>query len=119
MKDFRNLKVWEKAHALTLAAYRVTGGFPRDELFGLTSQMRHAAVSVEANIAEGCCRSGDADFARFLEIAVASASELDCHLLIARDLSFLGNADYDLLANDVTEVKKMLTVFIRTLRADS
>ena len=76
MKDFRELKVWQKAHQLTLAVYRVTAAFPREELYGVTSQLRHACSSIAANLAEGCGRSGDAEFARFCSIAMGSASEL-------------------------------------------
>lgn len=68
MQDLRKLKVWEKAHSLTLDVYRATRSFPREEMYGLTSQMRRAAVSVGSNIAEGACRRGDADFGRFLQI---------------------------------------------------
>ena len=77
MQDFRNLKVWEKAHSLTLDVYRATKSFPREEMYGVTSQMRRASASIGANIAEGVCRRGDAGFARFLHIAVGSASELN------------------------------------------
>jgi len=83
MKDFRELKVWEKAHQLTLEVYKATTIFPKDELYGLTSQIRRACASIPANIAEGCGRRGDAEFARFLGIAMGSASELDYHLLLA------------------------------------
>jgi len=77
MKDFRNLKAWEKAHQLTLKIYKVTEEFPREELYGLTSQIRRACVSIPTNIAEGCVRSSDADFSRFLYIALGSTSELE------------------------------------------
>src|SRR5882724_7541397 len=89
MKDFRNLKVWRKSYDLTLMVYRATRSFPKDEQFALTSQIRRAASSIPANIAEGCCRNGDAEFARFLYIAMGSASELECHLLLARDLGYV------------------------------
>jgi four helix bundle protein len=77
MKDFRELKVWQKSHQLTLDIYKATAPFPKDEQYGITSQIRRAAASVAANIAEGCCRGTDADFARFLQIAISSASELE------------------------------------------
>ena len=114
MQDFRQLKVWKRAHELTLAVYCVTAAFPKDELYGLTSQVRRSAASIPANIAEGCGRSGDAEFARFLHIAMGSASELDYHLLLAKDLSFLSPAEYDELAGSVAEVKRMLASPIRT-----
>ena len=106
MRDFRSLKVWEKSHQLTLGVYRVTTIFPRDELYGLTSQIRRSGVSIPANIAEGCGRDGDAELARFLQIAMGSASELEYHLLLAHDLDLLDSSDYDRLARDVVEVKR-------------
>lgn len=119
MKDFRELKVWEKAHSLTLAIYKATTLFPKDELYGLISQIRRACASIPANIAEGCGRGGDAELARFLQIAMGSASELEYHLLLARDLGFLNSSDYERLTSEVTEVKRMLTSFIQKLKADS
>ena len=119
MKDFRKQKVWQKAHDLALEVYRVTEAFPKTELFGLTSQIRRAGVSIPANIAEGCGRDTDADFARFLQIAMGSASELEYHLLLAHDLEFLSDPDYERLNNKTTEVKQMLTSFIKKLKADS
>ena len=77
MKDFRQLKVWQKAHQLTLALYPVTGSFPRDEIYGLTAQIRRACSSIPANLAEGCGRNTDAELARFCSIAAGSASELE------------------------------------------
>lgn len=118
MRDFKGLKVWKKAHALTLALYKVTRGFPKEELYGLTSQIRRSAGSVAANIAEGCGRSGLSEFGRFLQIALGSASELEYHLVLARDLQFLRQADYEQLTAEVTQVKRMLTAFIQKLIAD-
>ena len=118
MKDFRQLQVWQKAHQLTLAIYRVTKGFPRDELYGLTAQMRRSSASVPANLAEGCGRSGDAELARFCSIAIGSASELEYHLLLARDLELLGVEDYSDLAGQASEVNRMLTGLWQKLKAD-
>ena len=118
MRDFRELKVWEKSHHLALAAYKSTGKFPKDEVYGLTSQIRRSCASIPANIAEGCGRSGEAELARFLQIAMGSASELEYHLLLSRDLGLMNVADYDQLAQDTTEVKRMLAAFIQKLKAD-
>ncbi len=118
MKDFRELKVWEKAHRLTLGVYKASQSFPRDETYGLTSQIRRSSISVSANIAEGCGRDGDAELGRFLQIAMGSASELDYHLLLARDLNLLSRSDYEQLATEVGEVKRMLTSFVQKLKAD-
>jgi len=118
MRDFRKLKVWEKAHQLALVIYKVTASFPKEELYGLTSQIRRAATSIPANIAEGCGRSGKPDFMRFCHIAMGSASELEYHLLLARDLDLLNNPDHRKLTGQVVEVKQMLTAFVRKLNAD-
>lgn len=118
MKDFRTLKVWRKAHDLTLAVYRETRAFPQDERFGMTSQLRRAAASIGANIAEGCGRGSDGDFARFMQIAMGSASEVEYHLLLAHDLNMIPTDAYEPLTRQITEVKRMLTAFLQTLKAD-
>ncbi len=118
MRAFRNLKVWEKSHHLVLEVYKVTRSFPRVELFGLMAQMRRCSASIPANIAEGCGRGGKAEFGRFLQIAMGSASELEYYLLLAHDLEYLRPSDYDRLATEVIEVKRMLTSFIQKLNAD-
>ena len=119
MKDFRQLKVWEKAHQLTLEIYRVTANFPRAETYGLTSQVRRASSSICANLAEGCGRNGDAELARFCGIARGSASELEYHLLLARDLELLQESNHERLAPETTEIKRMLTALIQKLTAES
>jgi four helix bundle protein len=118
MKDFRKLKVWEKSHHLALEVYRATATFPREELYGLTSQIRRSWTSIPTNIAEGCGRSGDAELGRFLQIAMGSASEQQYQLLLAHDLNYLKDNDYEILDKEVTEVKQMLTAFVKTLKAD-
>jgi four helix bundle protein len=117
MRNFREIKVWERAHSLTLDVYKVTRAFPKDELYGLTSQTRRAAASVGANIAEGCGKNSKPDFARFLQIALGSASELEYHLLLAHDLGYLPGEVHEQLAVRVTEIKRMLTGFIQHLNA--
>ena len=117
-RDFRKLKVWEKAHIVALESYRLTASFPREEVFGLTSQIRRSASSVGANIAEGCGRGGN-ELARFCRIAVGSASELQYHLLLARDLGFLAAKDFDGLHQQANEVERMLTTFIERLATDA
>ena len=118
MRDFRELQVWQKAHALVLDVYKATIEFPRTEIYGQTAQTRRSAVSVAANIAEGCGRSSDRDFAHFLQIAFGSASELEYHLLLVRDLGWLGEQRHAELTANVTEVKRMLAGLIRKLNAD-
>ena len=116
MQDFRELKVWHKSHGLTLAVYRATKDFPREERYGLTSQMRRAGMSIPANIAEGCGRSGGPDMVRYLQIAAGSASELEYLLILARDLSLLNPDQEQELTTDVIEVKRMLTSLIQKIR---
>lgn len=118
MKDFRQLKVWEKSHQLALAVYKETKKFPKEELYGLTSQIRRASMSIPTNIAEGCGRNTDAEFARFLQIAMGSASETEYQLILALDLEFLSKGSYEKLHNEVEEVKRMLASLLKTLRAD-
>jgi four helix bundle protein len=118
MKDFRQLKVWERSHQLALSVYRASKEFPNEELYGLTSQIRRSSTSIPTNIAEGCGRNTDADFARFLQMAMGSASETEYHLLLAHDLGFLSKENYIKLNVDVTDVKRMLTSLLKTLRAD-
>ncbi len=107
VKDFHELKVWQKAHQLTLTIYQITATFPREELYGLTSQLRRACSSIPANLAEGCGRNGDAEFARFCCIAMGSASELEYHLLLARDLKLVKPKDHEALAQRAIEVKRI------------
>lgn len=117
MQDFTKLDVWQRAHSMTLDLYRKTKLFPREETYGLTNQIRRAASSIGADIAEGCGREGEAELGRFLQIALGSASELQYHLLLARDLAYVPSGDYERLAAEVTGVKKMLTSLVQKVRA--
>jgi four helix bundle protein len=114
MKDFRSLKVWEKAHAYTLAIYARTEGFPSNERFGMINQMRRSAYSIPTNISEGCGASSDADFARFLQIAMKSACEAEYQLVLSRDLGYI--TEENDLEDRIVEIKKMLATFINKLR---
>lgn len=118
MKDFRSLSVWNKSHELVLAVYQLMGAFPKDERYGLSDQIRRAAVSIPANIAEGCGRGTDADFARFLQMAMGSASELEYELLLAHDLNYLSDQDHAVIEPKVQEVKRMLAGLLTKLKAD-
>ncbi len=118
MKNFRDLKVWQRSHDFVLKLYRSTNTFPREEIYGLTSQIRRAAVSVPSNIAEGCGREGDPELARFCQIAMGSASETEYQLLLAHDLEYLPTNEYQTLDEHLCEVKKMLNAFIQKLRAN-
>ncbi len=119
MRDFKELQVWQKSHRLVIEIYRITNVFPSDERFGLVSQIRRSAASVPANIAEGCGRNGDRDFVRFMGIAAGSASETQYHLLLARDLGFLGENEYVEIDRQVKEVKRMLYAFMKKLIPDT
>ena len=116
MKDFRSLKVWEKAHALTLAIYKATERFPKQELYALTSQIQRAAVSMPANIAEGCGKDSDAELKRYFVIAMGSSSELEYLLLLAHDLSYLPANSFQEMTHELVEIRKMLNAFIQKLK---
>jgi len=117
VKEFRELHIWQRSHALTLAIYRATRAFPKEELFGLTSQLRRACASIPANIAEGCGRDGDAELKRFLNIALGSACEVDYHLLLATELGYLNASDASELAAEIMELRRMLGAFVQKLKA--
>ncbi len=117
MRDFRTLKVWDKAHAITLTTYGLTRGFPAEERYGLMSQMRRCASSIPANIAEGCGRSGNGDFHRFLSIAMGSAAELDYFLLLARDLALITVDKHMSAAAEISELQRMLAALMRKVEA--
>jgi len=118
VRDFTTLKVWKKAHNLVLDVYRQTRQFPNDERFGLPAQLRRSAASIPANIAEGCGRHTEREFAHFLNIASASASETEYHLLLARDLGYLDSENHVLLEDQAREARKMRAAFHRRLTAD-
>jgi four helix bundle protein len=115
MRDFRGLEVWQRAHALTLAIYRETRRLPREELYGLTSQLRRAAVSVGSSIAEACGHRSDREVARYFQIARSSASEVDYQLLLARDLGYLGDEPLRSMARDLESVMRMLAALLTKL----
>jgi four helix bundle protein len=119
MQDFRKLMVWQKAHELTLLAYNHTKDFPKEELYGLTSQLRRSSSSIAANICEGCGRSTDADFNRYLQMAFGSACETEYHLILALDLGYLKQKDHQACQNLLEELKRMLSALQKKLKADS
>ena len=116
MQDFHNLVVWQKAHACVLNIYKLTKRFPDDERFGLTSQLRRAAASVPANLAEACGRGGRNEFGRFVQIAMGSATEAEYHVLLAKDLGYLERRDYDTVGPAIEEVKRMLASLLKRAR---
>ena len=116
MKDFHTLKIWQLSHQFTLEIYRVTAQYPKDELFALVSQMRRSSSSIPTNIAEGCGRGTDADFAHFLQIALGSASEIEYQILLSADLNYISREEAAALTKDIIEIKKMLVSFITKVR---
>jgi four helix bundle protein len=115
MGDYQSLKTWQRAHALTLRVYQITGGFPPSELYGLTSQLRRAAASIPANLAEGAGRNTQPEMSRFSRISLGSANELEYHLLLARDLDYIRREEHAEVDEEVKRVKRMLARFISTL----
>lgn len=118
MRDFRKLQVWGKAHDLTLRIYELTSQFPSNEIYGLTNQIRCACASIPTNIAEGCGRGSSADFARFLQIAIGSASETEYLILLAYDLKYCNANQYAELMDTIIRVKKMLTALLENIRTE-
>jgi len=117
VRNYHDLEVWDKAHRLTLELYRKSRSFPKEEFYGLTSQLRRAAVSVSANLAEGCGRQTTAELARFVRISMGSASELDYHLLLCHDLGFLQPDEYRKLFQELTRIRKMLASLLASLES--
>jgi len=113
MRNYFHLDVWKESHTFTLAIYQTTRSFPDTERCGLVNQMRRAATSIPANIAEGAGRHGNAEFTRFLHNAAGSASETEYYLLLARDLAYLDDASYRVLSEQVVRIKKMLVTLAR------
>mgnify|MGYP001243206484 FL=1 len=115
MKDFRTLSVWQKSHKLAVLIYQKTKKFPKEEVYGFTSQLRRAIVSIPTNLAEGCGRGSDKDFAKFAQIAFGSANESEYLILLSTELGFIDKTDSDELNEKVTEIKRMLTSLIKNL----
>ena len=115
MRDFRDLSIWKKSHLLTLKIYTVTKHFPKEEMFGLTSQMRRSASSIPTNIAEGCGRNTNPDFKRFLTMAAGSSSELAYQLILSRELQFISIEEFNELESELNEIMKMINSFIRKI----
>ena len=118
MQNFKELKVWMKAHQFTLAVYETTKNFPKDEVYTLTAQLRRAAMSVASNIAEGCGKKSSADFANFLNIALGSANETEYLIMLAMDLKYLDENRYEILSDQINEIKAMLINLINKVRSE-
>lgn len=116
MRDFRQLNVWDESHKLTLEIYRITKDFPKDEQFALTSQIRRASVSIASNIAEGCGRGSNKEYAQFIQIALGSAYEIDYQLLLSKDLGYLNLENYNYLNEKIDKVKRQLANLLKKIR---
>ena len=117
MQNFKDLKVWERAHQLTLSIYKASSNFPKEEIYSLTNQLRRAASSIPANIAEGCGKNTQADLANFLNISLGSANETEYFLILSKDLDYLTEQQFTILSNSINEVKAMLISLIGRVRA--
>ena len=119
MRDFRQLRVWEDAHLLTLEIYKITKIFPKEELFALTSQLRRASASIPSNIAEGCGRGSNKDYANFLQIVLGSAYEVDYQLFLAKELIYLDSESYSQVCKKIDAVKRQLAALLQKVRSAS
>ena len=116
MRDFHKLGIWQRSHQLTLDVYKVSQAFPKDELFGLTSQIRRVASSIPTNIAEGCGRASNKDYAHFLQIAIGSASEVEYELLLAHDLEYINDEAFNKLTSETIAIRKMIIKYQSELK---
>lgn len=116
MQNFKELKVWEKAHQLTLSIYNTSAKFPKKEIYSLTNQLRRASASIPSNIAEGCGKNTQADLANFLNISLGSANETEYFLILSKDLDYLTEEQFTILSNSINEVKAMLISLIVKVR---
>ena len=119
MRNFQELSIWQRSHLLTLKIYSVSKNFPKDEMFGITSQMRRSSSSIPTNIAEGCGRNSNSEMKRFLVISTGSSSELEYQLILAKDLQFLSQTTYKELHNELIAIRKMIFAFIKNLKTDT
>lgn len=117
IQSYKDLKVWKKSYKLSLAIYKTTSKFPKDELYGLVSQMRRSAISIPSNIAEGYARNRKLEYIQYLQIAYASGAELETQTMLARDLNYLSLKSYNVINGVLQEVLKMLNVLIRKLKS--
>ena len=117
MQNYKDLKVWEKAHHFTLKVYEVTKSFPKEELYSLTNQLRRSASSIPANIAEGSGKNSQLEFAHFLNIALGSANEAEYYLILSKDLTYLNNEEFETLVKTINEIKAMLIALISKVRS--
>lgn len=119
MQNYKDLKVWEKAHHFTLRVYEITKSFPKEELYSLTNQLRRSVSSIPANIAEGCGKNSQLEFAHFLNIALGSSNEAEYYLILSKDLTYLNTEDFETLLKTINEIKAMLIALITKVRSNT
>ena len=117
MKDFKELEMWKRSHQLTLEIYKATQCFPKDELFGLTSQIRRAVSSIPTNIAEGCGRRTNAELTNFLNIASGSASEVEYEILLAKEIGYISTEQQNKWTREISEIRSMLAAYMKALKS--
>ncbi len=117
MKDFKKLEMWKRSHQLTLEIYKATQCFPKDELFGLTSQIRRAVSSIPTNIAEGCGRRTNAELTNFLNIASGSASEVEYEILLAKEIGYISTDQQNKWTMEISEIRSMLVAYMKALKS--
>jgi len=117
MQNYKDLKVWEKAHHFTLSVYKITKAFPKEEIYSLTNQLRRSASSIPANIAEGCGKKSQAEFAHFLNISLGSANESEYFLILSRDLNYLSEDNFTVLFTTINEIKAIFISLITKVRS--
>ncbi len=115
MRDYKKFTVWEKSYGFGIKVYTITKSFPKEEIYGLTSQMRRSAISIPSNIAEGSRRSTEKDFKSFLHIAYGSGAELETHIMFAKDLGYISSETSNTLLVELSEIMRMLNAFIQKL----
>lgn len=118
MRDYTKYEVWKLSHMLALDIYKVTRTFPKEEIYGIVSQIKRAVVSVNLNIVEGCGRGSDEDFKRMLTIANGSAFEVEYALLLSKDLGFVSIDDYEIISPKVKELKMKISKLILKIQED-
>jgi len=119
MRDYQQLAIWQRSHKLTLKVYSITQAFPKEEVYGLVSQMRRSASSIPTNIAEGCGRESIVELKRFLTIASGSSSELQYQFILSKDLNYINEIIFKELFDEITQIRKMIYSYSEKLIADS
>lgn len=116
MHNYHELKIWQEGRKLVKTVYNISAGFPKEEMYGLTSQLRRAAISIPSNIAEGTGRKSDKEFLRFLDYAVGSLFEVETQVILANDLNFINAEDFEIIQKDIKSLIRMIVKFKGVLK---